>query len=75
MTLTKAHFAFQTLALLLMGVGGVAAFLTKEAYGKPHLSSRHSWVAAAAGTLSLLNALGVRSHSWFYLFIVVGSGG
>jgi len=58
-TLTKAHFALQSLALVLMSVGGVAAFLTKEAYGKSHLTSRHSWVAAAAATLSLLNALGV----------------
>lgn len=59
MALTKAHFALQSLALLLLSAGGAAIFLTKEKYGKPHLTSRHSWAAAATATFSFLNALGV----------------
>jgi tryptophanase len=58
--LAKMHAGFQSMAVVLMSVGGVAAFLTKESLGKPHLTSPHSRIAAATTALSLLNTLGVR---------------
>ncbi|RLN93213.1 hypothetical protein BBJ28_00017680 [Nothophytophthora sp. Chile5] len=49
---------FQMLAMLLLTVGGTAAYMTKDAYGKPHFTSTHSWLAGATATLASLNMLG-----------------
>ncbi|KAJ0398355.1 hypothetical protein P43SY_004221 [Pythium insidiosum] len=56
--LVKTHFALQLLAFVLMGVGGAAAYMTKEQYNKPHFASTHSWFAGVFSTLWSLNLLG-----------------
>ncbi|KAF1792332.1 Cytochrome b561/ferric reductase transmembrane [Phytophthora cactorum] len=56
--LSKLHMVFQVLAMLLLSAGGAAAFMTKNAYGKDHFTSTHSWLAGATATLSTLNMLG-----------------
>ncbi|TMW59350.1 hypothetical protein Poli38472_004419 [Pythium oligandrum] len=57
-SMAKAHWFLQLLALLCMGAGGAAAYLTKENFGKPHFTSTHSWLAGAFGTLWFVNYLG-----------------
>ncbi|KAG7377579.1 hypothetical protein PHYPSEUDO_011431 [Phytophthora pseudosyringae] len=57
-TLSKLHMLLQLLAMLLLSAGGAAAFLTKNAYGKDHFTSTHSWLAGGTATLSTLNMLG-----------------
>lgn len=52
----------QVLAMLLLTVGGAAAYMTKNAYGKDHFTSTHSWLAGATATLASLNMLGVCTY-------------
>ncbi|EEY59121.1 uncharacterized protein PITG_11586 [Phytophthora infestans T30-4] len=54
------HMFSQMLAMLLLSVGGATAYMTKNANGKDHFTSTHSWIAGATATLSTLNMLGVR---------------
>ncbi|EGZ06735.1 hypothetical protein PHYSODRAFT_565717 [Phytophthora sojae] len=56
--LSKLHMISQVLAMLLLSVGGAAAYMTKNAYGKEHFTSTHSWLAGVTATLSTLNMLG-----------------
>ncbi|KAF4133596.1 Eukaryotic cytochrome b561 domain-containing protein [Phytophthora infestans] len=56
--LSKLHMFSQMLAMLLLSVGGATAYMTKNANGKDHFTSTHSWIAGATATLSTLNMLG-----------------
>ncbi|KAG1684272.1 hypothetical protein DVH05_002608 [Phytophthora capsici] len=56
--LSKIHFFSQVLAMILLSVGGTAAYMTKNAFGKDHFTSTHSWLAGVTATLSTLNMLG-----------------
>ncbi|KAE8880056.1 hypothetical protein PF007_g19151 [Phytophthora fragariae] len=56
--LSKLHMFSQVLAMLLLSAGGAAAYMTKNAYGKEHFTSTHSWLAGVTATLSTLNLLG-----------------
>ncbi|ETI50543.1 hypothetical protein L917_05647 [Phytophthora nicotianae] len=56
--LSQLHMFSQMLAMLLLSVGGAAAYMTKNAFGKDHFTSTHSWLAGATATLSTLNMLG-----------------
>jgi hypothetical protein len=60
--LSKLHMFSQVLAMLLLSTGGAAAYMTKNAYGKDHFTSTHSWLAGATATLSTLNMLGVHDY-------------
>ena len=59
-SLVKLHLFSHVFAMLLLSVGGAAAYWTKNAFGKEHLTSTHSWVAVVTSILSTLNMLGVR---------------
>ncbi|KAG2523213.1 hypothetical protein BBO99_00005626 [Phytophthora kernoviae] len=56
--LSKLHMFFQVVAMLLLSAGGAAAYMTKDAYGKAHFTTTHSWVAGGTATLASLNMLG-----------------
>ncbi|POM73542.1 Hypothetical protein PHPALM_9599 [Phytophthora palmivora] len=57
-TLSKLHMVAQMLAMLLLSAGGAAAYMTKNAFGKDHFTSTHSWLAGVTAILSSLNMLG-----------------
>ncbi|KAI9922477.1 hypothetical protein PsorP6_001701 [Peronosclerospora sorghi] len=57
--LSKLHMFFQVVAMLLLSLGGAAAYMTKNAFGKEHFTSTHSWLAAGTATLATLSLLGV----------------
>ncbi|KAI9910840.1 hypothetical protein PsorP6_010102 [Peronosclerospora sorghi] len=57
--LSKLHMFFQVVAMLLLSLGGAAAYMTKNAFGKEHFTSTHSWLAAGTVTLATLSLLGV----------------
>ena len=59
--LSKLHMFFQVLAMLLLSTGGVAAYITKNNFGKKHFTSTHSWLASGTAVLATLNMLGVRA--------------
>ncbi|CAH0493363.1 unnamed protein product [Peronospora farinosa] len=56
--LSKLHMFFQVLAMLLLSTGGVAAYMTKNKFGKQHFTSTHSWLAIGTAVLAMLNMLG-----------------
>ncbi|CAI5746127.1 unnamed protein product [Peronospora destructor] len=56
--LSKLHMFFQVLAILLLSTGGVAAYMTKNNFGKQHFTSTHSWLASGTAVLATLNMLG-----------------
>ncbi|RMX64232.1 hypothetical protein DD238_005894 [Peronospora effusa] len=56
--LSKLHMFFQVLAMLLLSTGGVAAYMTKNNFGKQHFTSTHSWLAIGTAVLAMLNMLG-----------------
>uniref|UniRef100_A0AAV1TSX5 Cytochrome b561 domain-containing protein n=1 Tax=Peronospora matthiolae TaxID=2874970 RepID=A0AAV1TSX5_9STRA len=56
--LVKVHLFSQVVAMFLLSIGGAAAYWTKNAFGKEHLTSTHSWVAVVTSILSTLNLLG-----------------
>ena len=47
-TLMFAHAAINTFAVALMIYAALVAYSTKESYGKPHLTSTHSWFGGAS---------------------------
>ncbi|CAI5737887.1 unnamed protein product [Hyaloperonospora brassicae] len=56
--LVQTHLFSHVVAMLCLSIGGVAAFLTKNTFGKEHLTSTHSWVAVVTSLLSALNLFG-----------------
>ena len=58
--LVQTHLFSHVIAMLCLSIVGLAAFLTKNAFGKAHLTSTHSWVAVVTSLLSALNLFGVR---------------
>ncbi|KAI9907012.1 hypothetical protein PsorP6_003317 [Peronosclerospora sorghi] len=57
--LSKLHMFFQVVAMLFLSLGGAATYMTKNAFGKEHFTSTHSWLAAGTATLAMLSLLGV----------------
>ncbi|KAI9918656.1 hypothetical protein PsorP6_012273 [Peronosclerospora sorghi] len=57
--LSKLHMFFQVVAMLLLSLGGTAAYIKKNAFGKEHFTSTHSWLAVGTATLATLSLLGV----------------
>eukprot|EP00053_Salpingoeca_punica_P006706 m.62932 g.62932 ORF g.62932 m.62932 type:complete len:204 (+) comp13817_c0_seq2:35-646(+) len=51
---TWSHFRLMAFTALLMAIGHYAIYATKEAYGKPHLTSWHGLLGAIASILIIM---------------------
>lgn len=56
--MSKIHMVAQILAVFLLTIGGAAAYMTKNAYGKDHFTSSHSWLAGVTVAITMLNMVG-----------------
>jgi hypothetical protein len=57
---SKQHAACNAVGLTLTAIATGAIWVSKDAWGKPHLATYHAWAGAAAIVVNVLVGTGVR---------------